>query len=94
VLIWLYGSKWQFYRNIYAVILSKRTWVGFYAKSTGYVDPQLPRLKQGILNPLDGMENITSHQSDKLNLIYARDFSILKDAKIIAEGFRHLDRKV
>jgi hypothetical protein len=29
-----------------------------------------------------------------LNLIYARDFSILKDAKIIAEGFRHLDRKV
>jgi GT2 family glycosyltransferase len=94
VLIWLYGSKWQFYKNIYAVILSKRTWVGFYAKSTGYVDPQLPRLKQGILNPLDGMENITSHQSDKLNLIYARDFSILKDAKIIAEGFRHLDRKV
>ncbi len=94
ILLWFYPNKWQFFKNIYLVLSSNRTWVGFYAKTIGYNDPQLPKLKQGILNPLDGMENITDHQSDKLNLIYARDFSILKDVKIIAEGFKHLDRKV
>lgn len=91
-LIWFYKNKRQLYRNVLAVLRSKKTWVGFFPSAKPYSDPLLPRIKAGVLHP--NMQNGIEREEvkDKLNLIYARDYSFTHDIKIIASAFFSLDR--
>ncbi|MFM7724075.1 MAG: hypothetical protein ACKO7O_04730, partial [Bacteroidota bacterium] len=92
ILIWFYKNKRQLYRNVLAVLRSKKTWVGFFPSAEPYSDPLLPRIKAGVLHP--NMQNGIEREElkDKLNLIYARDYSFTHDIKIIANAFFSLDR--
>lgn len=93
ILIWRFHSKKSFIKNLLTVWLGKKTWVGFFSSETGYLDPQLPRLKKGILNPLDIHTESQLEFADKFNLIYARDYSVFKDLNIIYKAFKKLDRE-
>lgn len=82
----------SFLKNIFLVLLRRKTWVS-YSPSVQAKHP-LSSLKPGVLSPEDGMKqkNQPVEVVEKLNLLYARDYSIIKDANIIFHGFTYLGK--
>jgi hypothetical protein len=52
----------------------------------------LPRLKPGIISPSDALSVPDDSLSDKLDLIYARDYHTSNDLSILLKAWRKLDR--
>ncbi len=91
ILVFCFQNKLQFLKNIFFVLGGKKTIVGYQFNQDSN-DYQLPKIKPGILYPSDkSVQNAVA--SDKLNLIYARDYSIQKDVVILKNAWRKLDRK-
>lgn len=82
------------FRNIFCVFLGFTSWVGYH-QSTGGHHPGLPRIRPGVLTPLDlhGGRGFDQGSDDQVNLLYAKDYQILQDMRIIIKGFRQLGRK-
>ncbi len=93
-LIWLVKSKLTFISNIFSVLIGQKSWVGYSLAQT--TDQQLPKLKKGVLGPLDRLRRIKApnETSKKLNAVYARAYSTRNDLSIITSGFKNLGRKV
>lgn len=91
VLIWYIENKKLFLQNILSVLIGKLSLVGYF-KLDSKVSNQLPRIKPGILNPIDSLSFPDVTLTDKLNLIYARDYSIGKDLSILLKAWEKLDR--
>lgn len=94
VLIFLVNKPWGMVRNIFMVAISVRSWVG-YINDENFDRERLPHIRKGILHPLDafGKEKISEEIRQRLNYIYARDYSSNNDLNIIVKGFRQLGRK-
>jgi O-antigen biosynthesis protein len=93
ILIWSFEQKSHFLRNLFSVLTGKRSFVG-YRHQYDESSLQLPRIRPGILTPLDAYEQGQPSKDtiQKMNLLYARDYSWLKDVQIIRAAFRKLDR--
>lgn len=95
IIAWKFQSRKGFLQNMMALLIGKKSVVG-YAKMTpekaGESTIKLPNLKQGILNPQDHHSPQEAVWTSKLNLIYARDYSIWKDLSILQKAWKHLDR--
>jgi len=91
-IIWFMNSKNKFLKNIFNVIGGKISWIG-YGKTAADLT-SLPELKQGILSPADMFSGKSSDSDmmNRLNILYARDYSIMTDAEILLKGWRNLDR--
>ena len=78
-------------KNIVLVLLNRKTWVGYC--NEGQVG-SLASLKPSVLNPGDALpaERLEQATLHKLNLLYARNYSLANDYNIIIKGFRHLGR--
>ena len=81
-------------RNIFLVILSLRSWVG-YSDLTESETHRLPGIKKGVLNQFDAFRKkpVPGEAIARLNLLYARDYKITNDINIILKGFRDLGRR-
>ena len=81
-----------FFSNIFSVMFGKKSWVGYYEMPQS--EYHLPRIRKGVLTPVDGMKIKSEDRDvvDKLNLIYARDYTVLKDLNIILYAFRELGK--
>lgn len=95
LIVWFFSQKRAFYKNIWQVLSGKKSFVGYkyqYDESSLY----LPRIKPGILTPIDehDQEPQSKESIQKLNLIYARDYSWLKDFQIIIKNWRKFDRTI
>jgi hypothetical protein len=82
-----------FLKNIFRVLFGRKSWVGFCEADRA--DFRLPKIRPGVLCPLDGMkinrpDKETIHQ---LNMLYARDYNVWKDLNIILFAFRNLGKK-
>lgn len=89
-LIWSYTHKGKWLKNMLHCFIGKKSLVGYFLP--GKKDPQqLPAIKKGILNPSDAENASDQLVASKLNLIYARDYSIWKDLEIIRKAWRKLD---
>jgi O-antigen biosynthesis protein len=77
--------------NALWVLLGFRTWVG-YAPSGDQEQPDLPRLKQGILSPGSHYppETLTPERTHEINVIYSKDYRIFNDLLIITRNFRKI----
>jgi lipopolysaccharide/colanic/teichoic acid biosynthesis glycosyltransferase len=93
LMVWIYRDKRGIFENIFNVIVGSKTWVGFIPTNTTYKDPQLPALTRGVLTPVPTIMYEERVIHDKLNLLYARDYSILTDIRIILGSFRKLDQQ-
>lgn len=94
VMVFLVHSPMGMIRNIFCVISGHRSWVGYVSDET--IDPErLPHIRKGILHPMDafGKDKISQEIRQRLNFIYARDYSIYSDLNIIMKGYRSLGRK-
>jgi len=82
----LFAKRGATFKNLLSVLLGKKTWVGYatYNESSPY---RLPKLKEGILCPLDEFNTPKNETSaiilHKINLQYAKDYSIYKDLMIV-----------
>jgi len=83
----LVKERANIFQNIFQVLAGAKTWVG-YANSDNI--KLLPVIKNGVLSPLDGQKgkgmNLVTIQ--KLNFLYAKDYSIEKDFLIVLKAIR------
>jgi O-antigen biosynthesis protein len=91
-LVWLFNKKGRFLKNAWQVVIGKISWVG-YAESTEN-QSELPAIKTGILSPADMLENLSAEptRNNRLNVLYARNYSVLTDAEILIKGWKNLGR--
>jgi hypothetical protein len=94
ILAFLVHSPLGLIRNIFLVVFSHRSWVG-YIRDENFETERLPNIRKGILTPLDsfGKDNISEEIKMQLNFIYARDYGVNFDINTILKGFRHMGRK-
>jgi GT2 family glycosyltransferase len=80
--------------NCFRVLSGKCSWIG-YATHHQHGMLHLPVIKRGILNPTDIFKNpsFDTQTIDRLNLLYARNFSLANEFSIIYRGFRDLGRR-
>ena len=90
--IWFYLDKKQYLTNLIQCLIGKKTWVGFSIHSQSPTI-HLPKISEGIFTPTTNSQTSETVLIDKLNMIYARDYSVLKDWDIIKKNLRSLDRK-
>lgn len=89
--IFLFRNKVKFLKNNLKVLSGKLSYVGYNMDDSSTVF-NLPRIKSGILNPSDSLSFNDGTLTDKLNLIYARDYSVQKDLSIVLKAWKKLDR--
>ncbi|MEI8202483.1 MAG: glycosyltransferase [Bacteroidota bacterium] len=96
ILIFIISKPKDFLQNIFRVIMAKRTLVGYGEISSdtskGYT---LHAIKKGILNTTDTLHNIQldGDTIDRLNVLYARDYQVVNDLKILMKSIRKLGRE-
>lgn len=90
--IFFVSRPFSFLINIFAVLIRKKTWVA-YSPLVMDIHP-LPKLKSGVLSPTDAMKQKEQPTEiiEQINLLYARDYSIMKDVNIIFHGFTYLGK--
>jgi hypothetical protein len=93
ILIFIVKKPIGFVRNVFRVLFANKSWVGY--RFTNYSNEhKLPKIKSGILFPTDVLQNtnITDETIDRLNLLYARDYKVMNDVRILRKGFREAGR--
>jgi len=90
VLIFFEKKPAKFVINIFKVLAGKLSWVGYHPKQINPI--HLPPVKQGVLSPLSALEakNLLPEMIDKANMLYARDYSVVKDLNIIIKSFNKM----
>ncbi len=76
-----------FILNCFQVFIGRKTWVGFNV--TGE-DLKLPKIKEGVLKITTREKEQTPERLYKLNMIYAKDYNVSTDFKIVIENLRFL----
>ena len=88
--IWFVKNKAGFIFNLFKVFLGRKTWVS-YAKfdKKPY---NLPVIKMGVINPIiaSGLSKNDSINTDRINLFYAKNYSVEKDLLYVFKGFKFL----
>lgn len=89
----LVRNPFRFFINILSVLLGFKSWVGFNHSIP--LEHKLPNIKKGVLNPLDFTKKHIDNPAtiDNLNILYARDYKIWYDLRIILRSFKNLGRK-
>ncbi|MES2690080.1 MAG: glycosyltransferase [Bacteroidota bacterium] len=81
LLIFFIRHPFQYVSNLFLVLSGKKTWVG-YLTNAGI--SALPKIRAGVLTPAsDKNEMIEPATANKLNLLYAKNYTIGKDLAII-----------
>ena len=77
--------KNAFVRAVFQVIIGSKTWVG-YASNYTETTLRLPKLKPSVFSIIDKSALKNEDKIDKINLIYAKDYSVMTDVKIILKN--------
>jgi GT2 family glycosyltransferase len=72
-------------KNTLSVLFGLSTWVGYYKNNSS---EKLPKLKKNILSVSDGIQPITDDIAAKLNVVYAKDYSIIADIRILIRNLK------
>jgi O-antigen biosynthesis protein len=87
---WFYQNKLQWLKNCLYLLIGKITLVGYSNSSKN----DLPRIKKGILTPHEHFEVQDEQLVTKLDLLYAREYHILTDIRIVLRSWKKLDRTI
>lgn len=81
-----------FIRNIFQVIIAKKTWVGYRILNE---DENLPKIKSAVLYPSDLLQimDLEIAEIRESNLQYAKEYHPSTDISIIFKSFNYLGRK-
>ena len=90
ILCWFFQHKLQWLKNSFHLLIGKITLVGYSNTSKN----DLPRIKKGILTPHEHIEVQDEQLITKLDLLYAREYHILTDIRIVLRSWKKLDRTI
>jgi len=95
VILFFLKERWNGLLNIFRVLSGSYTWVGYYPLFKD-ASPGLPKVKKSILTPVDGLKNpdIPENTIELLNAGYAKNYSIITDARILFTSLRKTGRMV
>ena len=91
LLIWFYKNKFQFLGNSLKLIGGRKTVVS-YNEQSNFSNKQLPKIKKGILTPTDHLSGLDENLKSKLDLLYAREYSVFRDIQILWKAWKKLDQ--
>lgn len=88
ILMWLTVQPRTFLINIWKVLIGELTFVGF----TKTVTVQVPKIRKGIISPATPFykEVIDNSTVNRLNMIYAKNYSVHRDFILVLKSFRFL----
>ncbi len=94
VLIFLQRNPIGYLKNIFLVFAGKISWVGYYDQ-VNVANNGLPKIRKGVLNPLDmiGGKKLDESTIHRLNSLYAKDYLVNTDLNIIRKGWRNSGRQ-
>ncbi len=81
------GKPSQLLKNIFSVLFARKSWVG-YAQSED--NQPLPPIRKSVLKISDHLKNPSLETQKKLNVIYAKDYSLNTDVKTILKNLKKL----
>jgi hypothetical protein len=86
-------SPFNFLKNTLYVIAGKLTWIGVTFDGQKLIAQNI--FRKGVLNPTDGLkqELLNDSLSERMNIMYAKEYKIVNDLAIIFKGFRSLGRR-
>ncbi len=87
ILILFVRQRLNLFHNIFSVLTAKKTWVGYASADNIKL---LPSIKNGVVSPLDAQGNklLNPITIQKLNFLYAKEYSIEKDFLIVLKSIR------
>jgi len=88
VTAWFTQSPGGYISNCLAVLLGAKSWVGYAENDRKGLS--LPDLKPGVLNPATGRMGIDHDAARRLNVNYARNFSVGADLNQLVRNFSFL----
>jgi O-antigen biosynthesis protein len=94
VAIWFISNKKGFFANIASVLVKKSSWVGYHpVKTEAFL--MLPSIRKGVLKATDLLDRpeIPTEAADRVNTLYARDYSPKKDLEIVFKSFSKLGNR-
>lgn len=91
--VWCFQNKKQVLINLFKILTGKLAFVG-YSSFGIQKNNELPTLKRGIFTPQDRFGKQDELLAGKLDLLYAREYSIGLDLSIIFKSIRELDRRI
>jgi hypothetical protein len=93
LLIFFQKHPGGYFRNIFQVLSGRASWVGYASRPNSTLET-LPKIRSGILNPLDAQSQseLDEQTVNRLNSLYAKDYQIYSDLNIIWRGIRFLGR--
>lgn len=94
LLILIIRSPLKYIQNIFSVFFGKKSWVGYHYQPSKE-NLHLPKIRKGVLDPIDGLPAgayITKDVIERLNLLYARDYKVMNDLRIISKNIRKLGK--
>ena len=83
-------NKRGFFRNTKQVLFGAFTWVGYYDQNDKQEKLKLPELQKGIFSPMNLRKNTKGLTGKKLNLLYAKNYSVETDISIVFRNIRNL----
>ena len=92
VLIWFYQDKKQLIKNLFQILLGKKSFVG-YGHVTHSGSLKLPKIKQGIVSSSSVLNKQQKNKADviaRMNLIYAKNHTVYTDFKILIQNWRKI----
>jgi GT2 family glycosyltransferase len=94
VSLFMVKNKSGLIQNLFKVLIGLKSWVGYCKNHKEKNGHYLPKIKQGVLCPLDSLKNKTKADRAKMigqvNLLYAKNYDTSRDIEIIRKGFRGL----
>lgn len=93
LLIFWVKNPGRFAGNIFRVLSGRVSWVGFYVADAAAAKG-LPSLKPGILSPADAFPDLQLETETlrNLNLLYAKNYELTEDIKILFRGLKRPGR--
>ncbi len=89
--VFLVKSPLGLIRNLFSVIIGRKSWVGYHPMPK---PGKLPKIKKGILYPGDMIpgKQLDQETLNNLNNLYAKEYRLENDFNILIKGWRHLGR--
>ena len=93
ITVFITGHPLTYLSNILSVIIGLKSITGYHPMDN--YEHKLPEIRKGIIYPTDNLQkqNIDSQAIGRLNMLYARDYRIGNEFRLLYKGFRHLGRK-
>lgn len=91
---YIYHKPGRAFLNMFCVLIGKYSWIGYHPEA-GDHNGQLPRIRKGILTPVDQFKrnSLSKDAINRINILYAKDYDIMADFRILFRGIRKLGRK-